>query len=522
MKLNNFFTKYNKQLNAVWTFLFVCSPLIGVVLLCVFQGNSPFNIFLPNSLWNDEVFYYKQIEAIIHFGIPQGYFGYNEVPPNLLTFGAWSPMLFLPHVVLGSLFGWNIYSPIIFNLLFVVFSLIIFIVLTNPTLHQKVCLTIFVSSYTFLSRFIVSSMMEALSFSALILLLSLFIYILDYSKSSVAVYFYLSIALFFAMSRPYYAIFVIPVLVYCFLKKKYSMCIFSIISSIIAVVVFFWIEQNITAPYYAQVLNFSLSEVYNQSGFFGIITHFFGLIANGFTDMFDLFFNRDIGGVASIIYFFTFFQMAMLLISTRNIEKTKKESKIVLISVAATIFLLIISIFCFYLIYNGARHLAPVAFVSVFIVSRYCKKSSIINVTMSFILFVIIAPFGNMYNYNFDVPFGTKDDVAIYEETSMQMYELMKNPVSEGRWDNTVAFLAADYNSANGSYYETPWKPLYSVPKGYGINYVDYTAYQDDEDFSAIKSGYVLTRNGSVSEQRAYLNGSSLLLYGDNYVLIKN
>ncbi len=514
--------KKRKHITHLFSAMLIFSPLIGVMLLCAFQGDSLFNVFLPNTIWNDEVFYFKQIESIIDYGTPQGYFGYNEVPPNLLTFGAWSPVLFLPYVVLGYVFGWTIYSPILFNLIMVMASLFAFIVLTLPNSFQKICLSLFVISYTFLSRFIVSSMMEASSFAAFILLVSLFIYILDYSKSSIPVYFYFAITFFFSLSRPYFIIFLLPVFVCNLLKKRYLLCFLTIILSTTTLATYFWIEQNLCAPYYATVLNVSFSETIAEQGIFGFIVGLFSLVATGFKDMFDLFVSRDVGGIASIMYFSAFFQIVMLLITAKSIKTDNPKTKVSVALVAVSIFIMIVAIFCFYLIYNGARHLAPVIFVSVFIITRYNKKLSIISTMMSFVLFVIVAPFGNMYDYNFDIPFGNSEEVSQYNATSAHMQTAMKKPVSENKWDNTVAFIAADYNAQNGSYFETPWKPLYSVPSGYGINYIDYTSYQDDEDFSQIQSQYIIARTGSVSEQRALQNGGTMLMNGQNFVLIQN
>ncbi len=507
--------KNKKQLNNVFSLLFIFSPLIGVILLCAFQGNSFFNIFLPNSLWGDELLYFKQIEAIIHFGIPQGYFGYNEATASLLTFGAWSPILFLPHVVLGSLFGWSIYSPIIYNLVMVIFSLAVFVILTSPNLYQKICLTVFVCSYTFLSRFIVSSMMEALSFSALILLLSLFLYIIEFSKSSVAVYFYLGIALFFTMARPYYVIFIIPVLVYCFVKKKYPICFVSIVFSLLALLVFYWIEQNILSPRFEENLTQSTFDIFTHSGLLGVISHYINLIASGFVEMFTLFYYQDVFGMTSLVYFFTLFQISMLVATSINIEKKRREVKIALLAVAFTIILLIVIMFCFYPVPNGARHIAAMAFVSVFIIARYNSKVGAINVALSFILFVLIAPFGKSYNYNFDIPFGTAQDIEAYTQTSEEMFKIMKNPISENYWDNTVVFLTFKYDSSTASLSEPRFKPLYSIPIGYGINYLDQDDYKTNQDFNSIMSGYIITSPEIAAD-------SSALLSGDNYVLIEN
>lgn len=36
------------------------------------------DIYLPASSWSDEVVYSKQLSAVVQYGAPQGYFGFNE------------------------------------------------------------------------------------------------------------------------------------------------------------------------------------------------------------------------------------------------------------------------------------------------------------------------------------------------------------------------------------------------------------------------------------------------------------
>ena len=71
-------------------------PLLCCVVTCAAQGKAIWDVYLPNSEWNDELFYFKQVEGIVHFGYPQGYFGFNESHALRLSFAAWSPVLVFP------------------------------------------------------------------------------------------------------------------------------------------------------------------------------------------------------------------------------------------------------------------------------------------------------------------------------------------------------------------------------------------------------------------------------------------
>jgi hypothetical protein len=68
-------------------------PLLCCVIHCAYQGYTIGDVYLPSSEWNDELFYFKQVEAMLSHGYPYGYFGFNESHALKLSFAAWSPVL---------------------------------------------------------------------------------------------------------------------------------------------------------------------------------------------------------------------------------------------------------------------------------------------------------------------------------------------------------------------------------------------------------------------------------------------
>ena len=61
-------------------------------------------IYLPASSWSDEVVYSKQLAAVVQYGAPQGYFGFNESHAELGAFAAWGPAVFWVYALPGLLF----------------------------------------------------------------------------------------------------------------------------------------------------------------------------------------------------------------------------------------------------------------------------------------------------------------------------------------------------------------------------------------------------------------------------------
>ena len=63
-------------------------PLLCALAACALEGRSLLEVYLPASEWNDELFYYKQVEGILAHGYPYGYFGFNESHALQLSFAA--------------------------------------------------------------------------------------------------------------------------------------------------------------------------------------------------------------------------------------------------------------------------------------------------------------------------------------------------------------------------------------------------------------------------------------------------
>lgn len=136
-------------------------PFILCLLYCAAEGISLNDIFLPSSYWNDELYYYKQVEGILGNGLPRGYFGFNESSGIYLSFAAWSPVLLAVWCVWGLLFGWNYLSPVICNLICVMFAMAVFALVAKRCRRQSAVIFILLALFKPFPRFILSGMPEA-------------------------------------------------------------------------------------------------------------------------------------------------------------------------------------------------------------------------------------------------------------------------------------------------------------------------------------------------------------------------
>ena len=110
------------------------SCCIGILLLFSFIFLRLSNHWLGQVIptWNDEDFYYKQVEAVLKYGRPLGYYGYQGSHAHIGTFGAHGFFILTPYVLFSALFGLNYYTIALVNNVLLAVAIFLAIVLLKP------------------------------------------------------------------------------------------------------------------------------------------------------------------------------------------------------------------------------------------------------------------------------------------------------------------------------------------------------------------------------------------------------
>jgi hypothetical protein len=149
----------------------VCAIILGLlplvyVLIKILGDRTP--VSLLTCEWNDELFYFKQVESIIDYGYPRGYYGFNESHALSLSFAAWSPVLVWPWVVLGKIFGWTMKSVFIYNTIIYMVAMFLFGIMAKPSVKQTILIGVWFFTFFLNLRYIYSCMPEVICFAHLI------------------------------------------------------------------------------------------------------------------------------------------------------------------------------------------------------------------------------------------------------------------------------------------------------------------------------------------------------------------
>lgn len=470
-------------------------PIIAVMVYCWRYGASITNYFLPNSQWNDEVVYYKTIEGIIHYGIPKGYFGYNESHAIIGTFGAWSPIIYVFDSVWGKIFGWNYFSPIIARMFFAVLSFWVYAILCKPNCKETVCISLFLISFSLYTRYLVSQMADPYMTSLLVIFLALYECHTNTNdkKHHVIIAFIVTVLV---LMRPYYVLLWLAVVDF---KAKKRTMVFDGLIAVISLIASVMISRYMTAPYFSSLINLDWLRLLIQNPGEGI-RNVLSILADAISLINNSVMQAFLNGDSVGLQYFIFYLLTVVLLILGIMNKAKlRYFPWVAINV-----ILWFAIVLLYDVNVGSRHLMPFIVIEGLVIAREKSKYIIMGlvvVTCYLCLFrctdsyLMACP---TYSESLDIQLkGIEEQWAVKEELS-----------EDDKWKNTVIWVLSDVDGA------FPWQTLYALPPGMGINLCNYNYVTDN--FFELKPRYIAcTAEGEVS-RLCNQNGYRLVVSGND------
>ena len=447
--------------------LFAAVPVAAGLLYSLYSNQSLFHIYLPAGWWNDELFYYKQVEAIINYGIPRGFFSYNEVAPAIGSFNSWSPVLYLPYVIIGRVIGWNYYTPLVCNLAFVCFAFFMWIRAVTCQKYKNAGIVLLYCFCLPVTQLVFSGMVEALLYALVIIWLSLH---LDSGKSKWKCVLQCVIAAYLTIARPYCVILYV-VMIYSAWKDRKNKQVLSLTGlSALSFLGYFLLSKYFCAPYVIPLIK----SAYFTPLLEGNILLFFKEIFNAFWVEFSttheliksIFAGQSSDIILSVVaqayfaYYLLIICFVMCLVYYIIKKKKDKIREVSYILIFDILFLM--AVFILYYTVAGYRHILLAVVLNIFLLGYYLPEKTLLGTGILYLVFYII----QLFRYKLRT-----------EERTERFGEIFK--LEKGvSWDNTVVYV-------NGLDYTA----LYSLPKGFGISVCMQDYMQKTTD---IKSKYVV------------------------------
>lgn len=535
-----------QYITLVKSILLAALPLICCLVYCAARGHRLGEVYLPSSEWNDELFYYKQVGGIVKYGYPLGYFGFNESHALKLSFAAWSPVLVLPWVFWGFMFGWNLMSPIYCNIFLMSFCCFCFVWLVRPAWKQLGILTVLFCLYTPFVRYMLSGMPEVICFSVLILFYSLAInYQRAESVCKLALLFLISV--FMTLMRPYLVLFLL-LPAYFWIRREAARSrrwigvagSASILTAALAL--YACIKHFFSAEYFDPLFFTDWLQAFSEQGLFAGI----GFTVRKLYSMGREFLEHTMlglrQGLASGAFFAGFLVCMCVLIGqslrdwrlcrrmradapadTGTKEKKAAETKqaeirdclVIEAHLAFSCIAMLFALLLMYKLTEGSKHLLTFMSVSIFVISlmetRFFKKAVLVGISFAYLYsYMAVDP------YDYQVPFLQEERKASLDVWQGALDgELVPDRGAAPGYENVVIWVYND--TLDGEMIKTKWQLLYALPDGYGISCCvkDYVV----NHFGTLKSRYLAVPTGGEIDGLCKAGGCRRL-YGDGDMVL--
>lgn len=524
-----------------------CLPVIACLVCCAARGQGIGQVYLPSSERNDELIYYKQVEAILEYGYPRGYFGFNESHALKLSFAAWSPALMLPWVLWGLLFGWNLLSPVLCNLFLLAGAMLLYGMLAKPDWKQTGIISLLFFLYMPFSWYMLCGMPEIGCMSLAIVFYGAAAGWLRRRRGGLLAVMF-ALAGLLTLMRPYFLLFLLlPAYFWIFrdaaggsrgmadsggtgekgrasgrggkpgegrIRWGAVLGTAAVFAAVLGA--YTWIGHFLAAAYFRPLYRMDWLTAFFQKGLGGGLKNLFGSLYYSGREFVSYMKQGMVSGLPAggifccyvVMLLILFWQSVKDVVALRRLEaggERRRELGGQLALEGHLAFSFLAMLFATLLLmsnfHDGCKHLLTFLAAGIFPIARmrtvYWKKAILTGVAFAFVFSYHGAAF-EAYQptfYQEAVALGLEGFGADVER------ELALAGDAGPSYDNTVIWVLSDELPEGPRY--TGWQYLYALPPGFGINCC--TAEYVTENFRSLRSRYLCVVPGGPVEEACRL-----------------
>lgn len=505
-------------------------PVLCCAVAGAMQGRSIGETYLPSSEWNDELFYYKQVESIVKYGYPQGYYGFDESHGLKLSFAAWSPALVLPWIVWGLVAGWNLLSPVLCNIALMTAAVFLFALLTRPTWKQTGVMALLFALYTPFVRYMLSGMPEIICISHLIVFYALAVSYLREERIWKLTGM-LVISGLLTLMRPYMLLFLLlPAGLWIDAARRKGRLSAGILGAgtVLGAVTFAYamIKHWFGAEYFHPLFFTDWITTFFTDGFGAGVHNFFSTLYWQGRDFYAHTVQGLRTGLASGAFFAGYLAMMATLVwqSVADYRKLRKGTepgdrilRAQFVTEAHLAFSFVGMLFALLLMYKlteGSKHLLTFIAAGVFVVAlmdtRFYKKAVFLGAVFAYLyIHMAVEP------YDYQVPYRDEQRQEQLEDWRARFDGALElTEENTPNYDNVVIWVFDEQNAQGET---MKWQLLYALPEGYGISCCrkEYVL----EHFGELHSRYVAAQSGAEVDRACAAAGCRELSRDEDMVL---
>lgn len=504
-------------------------PLVSCILYCAVKGESMGSIYLPNTTCSDDVYYYKMVEGVVKFGAPMGYFGYNESHALASSFGAWSPVLIMPWVIWGKVFGWGYFSPIACNIFMLSASFAVFSLLAKPTWKQIICIALLFLSVVPFTTYVLSGRSEIIGYSLIIIIYGLVYSCFKRETPGKLIGIFLIITLL-SLMRPYFMVFLLLPGILWVRRSKIAGILGTTLIAGINLLGYKLITYFFTAPYFVELISTDFIEAFKNDGFLAGCLFLFHKIYDKWTVIrWQMSVGVREGFTSGQIYFACCAVMLLLFIwllldlvkirrQKENIDNTIMQNIVLESSQLLAFVIMMLAVIVLYAIVEGSRHI--LAFLIGFILVAAMRddrslEKNILTLAAFAYLFVVKYDEASLYHVPYYEERGVIQETEDLSDTFDSLICLNRENVPS--YDNVVDWVVGDI--VDGETREIPWRTLFSLPEGVGISCC--LPQYIEENIDGLKGRYIIAIPNGGTDLLCQEKNMELLMRDEHFVLYK-
>ena len=503
---------FEKNKRIIIALILGCLPLLYAILRPFFDGHSLNSVWIGASEWNDELFYFKQVDAMVKYGIPQGYFGFNESHGLYLTFAAWSPVLLMPWALFGKIFGFSMITPVVVNIIMLSVAMFLFGFYAKLDYVKTAMAAVLFFLFVPFSRYLLSGMPEIIVISLLLIVTALMVGYdedgVDRGKYGKIIAMFILLFLLTLM-RPYLIMFMIVPVFYLVRKTKHGYWISPIVV-VATLFVYLIINKAFGAPYFTPLYRTDWLKAFINQGFAGgVLETLRTLKQYGYNVTLNMI-DGVVNGLCPGAYFVTHCMFIGIFFIDFIMKLVKKEKgRFISFTMLFTNLGMFFAILLMYKLFEGSKHLLTFIAVDIFVMVAVVNLRKVFSAVLA-VSFIWLYMIRALSDYDYAVPY--RDET--HEEIAELSKEIAPDMILTGdvSWDNTVALVFYDTDKYSGEAVMTAWQQLYAIPAGYGISFCtdEYLL----ENMSDLKCKYLVSPADGVVGDTAINKGATVV--GEN------
>ena len=475
-------------------------PFALCLIYFLVRGISFKDIYVPASINNDSLFYYKLVESVRYNFVPQGYFGFNESHAANLTFAAWSPLMLLPWAAASFIFGWGFKSAVFINILLFAIAFAIFVYLTDIDIEKLVFLMVLYAIFPSFFIHLLCILPEA-SIAGFTLIFLGFAYrisngcIKNKKSENISYVFMILICVFLTLLRPYMVLFFIVPIALSIKNKKKVLAAISIVFTFLSPIGYFMIAKFFTADYFTPLFDLGIIKLFLHGkfteGFWSSVYVIRSMRSEISLRIKDAFAYGLTSGTHYVLLLFEFIFVAILAFLSKN-----RKYRVI----AFTYLIAVAGVFCAIVLLlqkanEGGRHIWVFCILGLALLLLFKEGyESVLSKCIIGVLLIIFIVSGAIFPTDYDVPFdkgNIKENVEAWED----VFEKENVALSDNTgYDNTIIWVFVDY--VDDKQVVTEFNGLYALPHGFGISCCspDYVLTY----FDSLQSKYIFTYDGAL------------------------